>query len=171
MTAPNSADFALLEIQENGIFRSICGIEGVSINRSTQTGEQYRRDCAKPNRPAQRRVRVNGNSFSVSGTGIDNVDEESLLGPILGRKLNWRVPLYKDNGTDTGQLLGTYIFRGILAARNQSWTQDAEATVELTIEGENSLIWIPGVIPLTALTFSNGDPLTFSDGQFLEFSA
>lgn len=66
MSEPNSADFALIKIQTAddlpAVLTLVCGVEGVTINRTAQTNETCRRDCAKPNRPGARKLRVTGSS-------------------------------------------------------------------------------------------------------------
>ncbi|WP_313230152.1 hypothetical protein [Sphingobium yanoikuyae] len=146
MSEPNSADFALLKVKTAdgppAVYTLLCGIEGVTINRSVQTSERYRRDCAKPNRAGTRKLRVTGSSWSISGTGSDNVDLETEYSDAFGVRKDYDVELYKDDGTDAGKLMGTYAGTGILTTRNQSYTQDADSGgAEITIEGEGSLAW------------------------------
>lgn len=148
MSEPNSADFALLKIQTAdgppAVFTLLCGIEGVTINRTAQTSERYRRDCAKPNRPGTRKLRVTGSSWSVSGSGSDNVDNETEYADAFGVRKTYNVELYKDDGTDGGELMGTYAGTAILTTRNQSYAQEGDSgTAEVTLEGEGALAWTP----------------------------
>lgn len=146
MSEPNTADFALLKIKTAAgppVVRTLlCGIEGVTINRTAQTSERYRRDCAKPNRPGTRKLRVNGTSWSISGTGADNIDLEEEYADAFAVRQEYDVELYRDDGTDAGSLMGTYRGTAIMTTRNQSFTQEADSGGnELTLEGEGNLVW------------------------------
>ena len=145
MSVPNSADFALIKIQTAdgppAVLTLLCGIEGVTINRTVQTNETYRRDCAKPNLPGQRKLRTTGASWSISGSGSDNIDIESTMTEALGVRKEYSVELYKDDGTDGGDLMGTYAGTAMMTTRNQSYSQDAAGTLEVTLEGEGLLTW------------------------------
>lgn len=145
MSEPNSADFALIKIQTAegppAVYTLMCGIEGVTINRTAQTSESYRRDCAKPNRPGTRKLRVTGSSWSISGSGSDNIDLEEELTDAFGVRKPYNVELYRDDGTDGGDLMGTYAGTAMLTTRNQSYSQDNAGTAEITLEGEGLLAW------------------------------
>lgn len=171
MSAPNTADFALIQMLTGGAYKVLCGIEGVQINRSAQMSERYVRDCAKPNRPGRRRLRTTGQSFSIAGSGVDNIDIEGDLAGAFGVRRTYRVNLFTNDGTDAGALLGSYAYNGILTARSQSYSQDASGAAEVTFEGQGRLIWNPGDLPSLPLTFSDGTPLAYSDGTYLELAA
>lgn len=145
MSEPNSADFALIKIQTAAgppaVLALLCGIEGVTINRTAQTNETYRRDCAKPNRPGGRKLRVTGSSWSISGTGSDNIDLETEMTDAFGVRKTYAIELYRDDGTDAGDLMGTYGGTALMTTRNQSYSQDSAGTAEITLEGEGALTW------------------------------
>jgi predicted secreted protein len=145
VSEPNSADFALIKIQTAegppAVLTLVCGIEGVTINRTAQTNETYRRDCAKPNRPGTRKLRVTGSSWSISGTGSDNIDLEEEMSDAFGVRKTYAIELYRDDGTDGGDLMGTYGGTALMTTRNQSYSQDSAGTAEITLEGEGALTW------------------------------
>lgn len=146
MSLPNSADFALIKVQTAAgppaVFTLLCGIEGVNINRTVQTSERYQRDCATPNRAGKRKLRVTGSSWSVTGNGSDNIDIEAEYEDAIGVRQIYHVELYKDDGTDAGELMGTYAGTAILTTRNQAYSQDADSgTTDITLEGEGDLVW------------------------------
>ncbi|MET0364729.1 MAG: hypothetical protein ABW169_08740 [Sphingobium sp.] len=148
MSFPTEADFALIKIKTAvgppAVFKMLCGIENVSINRSANMSERYRRDCAKPNRPGQRKLRNNGNSWQISGGGVANVDLIEDFETALGVLKDYEVELYQDNDTDTGLLLGTHAGTGMLTTDNDTHDQNADgSTKEITIEGEGLLVWTP----------------------------
>jgi predicted secreted protein len=146
VSEPNSADFALIKIQTAdgppAVLTLVCGIEGVTINRTAQTNETYRRDCAKPNRPGTRKLRVTGSSWSISGTGSDNIDLEEEMSDAFGVRKTYAIELYRDDGTDGGDLMGTYGGTALMTTRNQSYSQDSAGTAEITLEGEGALTWV-----------------------------
>jgi len=146
VSEPNSADFALVKIKTAAgppaVFTLLCGIEGVTINRTAQTSERYRRDCAKPNRPGTRKLRVTGSSWSISGTGSDNIDLEEEYSDAFGVRKDYTVELYRDDGTDAGDLMGSYAGTALMTTRNQAYSQDGDSgTAEITLEGEGLLVW------------------------------
>lgn len=145
MSLPNSADFALIKIQTAVgppvVLTLLCGIESVTINRTTQTNETYRRDCATPNRPGQRKMRVTGSSWSISGSGSDNIDLEEDMGDAFGVRQTYSIELFRDDGTDGGELMGTYAGTAMMTTRNQSYSQESAGTAEITLEGEGLLVW------------------------------
>lgn len=146
MSFPTEADFALIKIQTAAgppaVFTQLCGIESVSINRSANMAERYRRDCAKMGRPGQRKLRNTGNSWQISGSGVQNIDLEATYSGALGVLKNYEVELYRDNDTDAGELLGTYAGTAMLTTHNQTSDQNAEgSTLEVTLEGQDDLEW------------------------------
>jgi hypothetical protein len=145
VSEPNSADFALIKIQTADgppvVLTLVCGIEGVTINRTAQTNETYRRDCAKPNRPGTRKLRVTGSSWSISGTGSDNIDLEEEMTDAFGVRKTYAIELYRDDGTDAGDLMGTYGGTALMTTRNQTYSQEGAGTAEITLEGEGALVW------------------------------
>ncbi|WP_126665557.1 structural cement protein Gp24 [Croceibacterium ferulae] len=98
---------------------------------------------AKPNRPGNRKIRNNGQSWNISGSGEDNVDIEATYSTAFGIKKQYDVELYKDDDTDGGELLGTYSGTAMMTTRNQSFATggDTGGGAEITLEGEGELVW------------------------------
>ncbi len=142
MSEPNRADFALISVLDTApdTYVKLCGVESVTINRSAQTNETYSRDCAAPNRPGRRKLRVTGSSWSISASGADNIDIEEDYTDAFGVRKTYKIDLFRDDGTDGGELMGTYTGSAIMTARNQGYT-DTPGTTELTLEGEGLLTW------------------------------
>ena len=145
MSEPNSADFALIKIQTAdgppAVLTLVCGIEGVTVNRTAQTNETYRRDCTKPNRPGTRKLRVTGSSWSISGTGSGNIDLEEEMTDAFGVRKTYAIELYRDDGTDGGDLMGTYGGTALMTTRNQTYSREGAGTAEIALEGEGALTW------------------------------
>lgn len=145
MSEPNSADFALIKLETAAgppaVLTLLCGIEDVTINRTVQTSERYVRDCAKPNRPGNRRLRNTGFAWSITGAGSDNIDLEDEYEDAMGVLKNYTVELYKDDGTDGGDLMGSYEGSAMLTVRNQDLSQSNAGNTQVTLEGVGALEW------------------------------
>jgi hypothetical protein len=147
VSLPNEPDFALIKVQTApgppAVFTTLCGLENANVNESVQTRERYRRDCAKPNRPGQRKLSATGSSWQVTGSGVINIDQEDVLGDVKGVIQNYKIECYKDDGTDAGDLLGTWAGSGMLTTRNRSIQIEGDSGLEVTIEGQDDLVWTP----------------------------
>ncbi|GLI99119.1 phage tail tube protein [Sphingobium sp. BS19] len=144
MSLPNEPDFALIKLRTAtgpDVYTLLCGIESVTINESVATSERFRRDCAKPNLPGQRKLKATGRTWEISGSGVINVDLEDELSTNLGVIEAYQVELYKDDGSDTGDLMGTYAGTAMMTTRNQSMTTDGDSSLEITLAGEGLLVW------------------------------
>ncbi|GAM06326.1 hypothetical protein [Novosphingobium sp. MBES04] len=106
-----------------------------------QTSETYRRDCTTPNRPGKRKLRVTGSSWQITGSGSDNVDIYSDIEAVFGVRSVYNIELYKDDDTDAGELMGTYSGTAIMTAHNQAMTDEAPGTIDITLDGEDDLVW------------------------------
>lgn len=143
MSFPNNADFALISVLTTApsTFTKLCGIEGVTINRTVNTSENFKRDCDTPNRPGVRTLKATGSTWSISGSGVDNIDIEAVMSDATGVRKTYKVELYKDDGTDAGELMGTYSGTAMMTTRNQSYALDTPGSTEITLEGEGVLGW------------------------------
>ena len=145
MSLPNEPDFALIKVQTAAgppaVFTVLCGLENCNVNENVQTRERFRRDCAKPNRPGQRKLTATGSSWQITGSGVINVDQEDILDDLKGVIQNYKVETYKDNATDAGELLGTWAGTGMLTTRNRSIQVEGDSGLEVTIEGQDLLTW------------------------------
>lgn len=149
MSLPNEPDFLLIKVQTApgppAVFTMLCGVENGNVNESVQTSERYRRDCAKPNKPGSRRLKATGKSWQITGSGVVNVDIEDTLGDIIGVIQNYKAEAYKDDGTDAGDLMGTWAGAGMLTTRNRSIQIEGDSGLEITIEGQDELVWTAAV--------------------------
>lgn len=75
-----------------------------------QTSETYHRDCARPNRPGCRKLRVTGQAFTITASASDNIDLEEEYQDEFGIRKDYRVTLYEDDCTDGCEALGTYAY-------------------------------------------------------------
>ncbi len=147
MSVPNYADLGVLSIKTADgppvVFSVLCGLSNISINESISTSENFVRDCAKPNRPGLRKIRNQGYSFTISASGSDNVDLYDTYADSLGVRKTYQIDLRKDDGTDAGESLGIAGFEGIMTTRNRSVSDENTGQLEVTIEGEGEIDWVP----------------------------
>ncbi len=145
MSYPNEIDAVVVK-RGNGatpeVFTTICGMETVNLNQTVQSNDRFRRDCAKPGKIPTRTVRVTGRQWDFTGSGIANVDEIDGFIASLGVRQNYQLVAIKYDGTDAGEELGTFSGPGDLTSN--SWSLDAnEGGSEMTIAGEDDLVWTP----------------------------
>lgn len=144
MSVPVEYDFAQVKIGDGADpegFTVICDLTSVSVNEGAETSTRYRRDCTTPGKPATRRSRVLGTFWDITGSGLSNATQTATLRAALGVRKNYEISVYADDGTDAGELLGTYSGEAILTARNLSIDRESESSMELTLEGQNALTY------------------------------
>lgn len=144
MSVPVEFDFAQVKIGNGAdpeIFTVICDLTNVSINETAETSTRRKRDCAKPNKPGGRYSRVLGTAWDVTGSGIFDVGQIQLRKDALGKHKNYEIDGYRDDGTDGGELLGTYSGQAVMTANNLSTDREGDSSGEVTLEGEGDLVW------------------------------
>jgi hypothetical protein len=145
MSYPTEIDAIVVKVGDGAepeVFATICGIENATLNETVQTADRFRKDCAKPGQIPTRKVRVTGKQWDVTGSGVTNIDQIATLKAALGITKNYQLVAIEYDGTDTGNELGTFAGPGVLTARN--WNlQPNEGTMEITIAGEDELVWTP----------------------------
>lgn len=143
MAAPNEPDFAILKLGDGEtpeVFTIVCGIDNISINETANTNDRFRRDCAKPGLPPMRKPFVTGTQWDITGSGVFNMDEIDRTRAALGISRNYQVDLGKRDGTDTGEIIGTYSGAAVLTSNNKSIGD--EGTGEVTLSGDGELTWV-----------------------------
>lgn len=146
MSEPTLYDMALIKFSDMEAvpsFTTLCGIVGVQVNESVETQDRRVRDCAKPNKPGVRRITVVGINWTITGSGRTNADQRAVIkSELLGKKIDYKVEYYKNDGTDAGELVGTDAGLAIMTANNISMDPDAgNSDLEITLEGEGELIY------------------------------
>lgn len=145
MSYPTEFDAVVVKIGNGAdpeVFTTICGMESATLNETVQSSDRFRRDCAKPGKVPTRSVRVTGKQWDMTGSGVANVDQVALLQSALGIHKNYQLVGIRYDDTDEGEELGTFEGQGVLTARNLSLGGD-ESTGEITVAGENDLVWTP----------------------------
>lgn len=146
MSYPTIADFAVVKFGDGAspeVFTIFCGMQDATLNEVANTTDRVVFDCAKPGKQGARYVRVQNTQFTITGSGPGDVMQIAKVRALLGRHVNYQVDFIKDDGTDAGDLLGTYAFQGVLTSRNTGLPRGGEASAEITIEGELDLTWTP----------------------------
>lgn len=144
MSVPNEADFALIKIGDGAtpeVFTAICSIENVSINDTANTTDRARRDCAKPGLPAVRRVKVTSTQVDVTGSGGIDKAQIDTLRDALGLSKNYKVELYQYDGSDTGDLYGTYAGKFVLTSNNLSLDANGDGNGEINLASDGTIAW------------------------------
>lgn len=145
MSVPNEPDFVTVLVGNGAtpeVFTIVCGIETATINRSVNTTDRFRRDCAKPAAIPARKVRVNSKQWDVSGSGVINIDEFETFDDALGIRKTYRLEFGKRDGTDEGEIVGHYQGPAVMTAANINMGAD-EGTADITLAGEDDIVWTP----------------------------
>lgn len=143
MSYPNEADFIIVKVGDGAtpeVFTTICGIENATINQTVNTSDRFRRDCAKPGQVPTRKVKVTGKQWDATGSGVVNVDEFPTFNAALGIRKNYQFDFGKRDGTDAGEIIGTYAGPAVMTAANINMG-DSEGTNEITLAGEDEIVW------------------------------
>lgn len=143
MSYPNEADFIIVKLGDGAtpeVFTTICGIENATINQTVNTSDRFRRDCAKPGSVPTRKVKVTGKQWDATGSGVVNVDEFTTFNAALGIRKNYQFDFGKRDGTDAGEIIGTYQGPAVMTAANINMG-DSEGTNEITLAGEDEIVW------------------------------
>ena len=143
MSYPNEADFIVVKVGDGAtpeVFTTICGIESATINQTVNTNDRFRRDCAKPGSVPTRKVKVTGKQWDATGSGVVNVDEFPNFASSLGIRKNYQFDFGIRDGTDAGEIVGTYAGPAVMTAANINMG-DADGTAEITLAGEDAIVW------------------------------
>jgi hypothetical protein len=145
MSYPTEIDLVVVKIGDGGspeTFATICGIENATINETVQSSDVFRRDCARPGMTPTRSVRVTGKQWDATGSGVTSISQIPALKAALGVSKNYQMVAIQKDGSDAGVELGTFEGPGVLTAHNLNLQLNA-GTAEITIAGEDELIWTP----------------------------
>ena len=143
MSFPNEPDFVIVKVGDGElpeVFTVICGIDNAAINKTVNTSDRFRRDCAKPGEVPLRKVTVTGEQWDVTGSGVINMDQFPLFDSALGIRKNYRLDYGKRDGTGTGLIVGYHEGPALMTAHNINVGDDG-GTAEITLAGEDKLVW------------------------------
>lgn len=142
MSEPNTIEFAKIGVRDIGSsdpFVTFCGIQTTGFNRAVQTSDRAVKDCAKPGKPAERRIRVTGRSRTLTGSGLYNYDQRELVDSIEGLRKEYQVTFIDlDDGTEEGTPVEIRQGPGIATSINMGTAEDSLGTLEITIESDGA---------------------------------
>lgn len=135
----------------------LCGLNTRNLTHQFNTNDEFIRDCTDPGSNPFRVVNVTGEQFDISGTGLFNRDQASLVRSIGGKSLKYRFIMSEDaeNAVDSGYYEGNFVCSNI-----QYGASDAtNATIQLTFVSDGQIIWYPS-LPYTVLDALDMSPKT-----------
>lgn len=147
MSLPVEFDFALIKMGNGAtpteLFETICGMQDVTLNETVNTNDRFVRDCAKPGEVPQRRVQPSGKQTDMTGTGLTNADNIADVRAALGVSKNYRVEVYKRDGTDAGELLGTFAGPFVMTSSNLNMSLETPGSAEITLASDGAITYTP----------------------------
>jgi hypothetical protein len=138
MSLPTEFDFALVKMGDGAspeVFTQICGIEAAQVNITASTSDHFARDCAKPGAVPYRRVKTQGRQMDVTGSGLSNAETVQDFLDAIGLSKNFLIEGYRRDGTDGGELLGTFSGPYVMTAFNLNIATEASGEVVLASDG------------------------------------
>lgn len=145
MSLPTEFDFALVKMGDGAtpteLFTTICGLQDATLNETVNTNDRFVRDCTKPGEVPQRRVQPSGKQTDITGTGLTNAEEIVRVRAALGVSKNYRIEVYRRDGSDTGVLLGTFAGKFVMTASNLNMTLDTPGSAEITLASDGALTY------------------------------
>lgn len=145
MSLPVEADFAVVKIGDGAspeVFTILCGMDTVSINRTANTSDRFRRDCAKPGTVPYRRSRTTGKQMDISSSGAINIPDIATYNAALGVTKNYTIELGQYDGTDAGTIIHEITGPFNLTAANSSVGDEGTADISLASDG----IWTEAAV-------------------------
>ena len=144
MSKPTEFDFAQVKYgdgEDPEAFTVICDLTGVTVTEAVQTSARFRRDCTMPGKPASRRSRVTGKTWDISGTGLVDATQNVAVRALVGVRRNYEIDVFKDDGTNAGELLGTYSGEAIMISREINTDREGESSMSISLEGQDDLTY------------------------------
>jgi hypothetical protein len=142
MSAPTTFEFAKIAVrgldEDPGDEVVICGVQTTGFNSVAQTNDRFVNDCAAPFRPAERRLRVTGRSRTLTGSGLYNTAQTTLINSLLGVRKTYLFTLWQNDGTEAGDAVGTWEGPGIATAVNIGASETDLGSIEITVESDGA---------------------------------
>ena len=149
MSFPVEVDFAVIKVGDGAtpteVFAIACGIQDVSVNSVANTQDRFTRDCAKPGSVPVRKTKTTGKQLDVSGSGLIDKAHIDIFQDSLGVVKNYKIELYQDDGTDTGDLMGTFAGAFNMTAANLSVPREGVSSAEITLANHGDWTWTAAV--------------------------
>lgn len=144
MSLPTEFDFAVIKIGDGAtteVFTAICGMENVNISRAANSQDRFVRDCAKPGEVPTRKVKITGKQMDITGDGLIDKAQITVIEAALGIAKNYEIECYSDDGTDTGNLEGTYSGSYVMTTGNTNVPRDATGANEISLANHGTWTW------------------------------
>lgn len=144
MAIPVEADFALIKIGDGEtpeVFTVACGLQDVTITSAANTQDRFVRDCATPGAKPFRTTKVTGLQLDISGAGLIDKANIATYQAALGAKKNYKVELYIDDDTDTGDLMGTFAGNFVMNGHTISSATEGDSTTEVSLLSNGEWTW------------------------------
>lgn len=142
MSEPVEPDYAVIKVGDGAtpteVFSIVCGVQDVTINATANITDRFVRDCANPNVAPNRKTKLTGKQWDVSGSGLIDKAQLGALNTALGKVKNAKIELYSDDGA-SGLLYATYSGAFRIASVNLNLSRESESTVEITMPSHGAI--------------------------------
>tara|TARA_Y100001951_G_scaffold100969_1_gene105152 strand:- start:810 stop:1256 length:447 start_codon:yes stop_codon:yes gene_type:complete len=144
MSVPTEFDFAQVlygDGESPEVFTVICDVMDVTINHTAQTNDRFRRDCTKPGEVPKRAVKVTGEQWDISGSGILDSGQVAAIEALVGKHGNFQVIGYADDNTDAGAEIGTYEGEFVLTTYNNGISRDGDNSLQIDLASDGAITY------------------------------
>lgn len=145
MSVPTEFDFAVIKLGDGAtpteVFTVSCGKTDVTMNFVANSTDRMVRDCAKPGEVPFRKTKVTGKQMDVTATGLTDVTAFATELELVGTLANVKIELYTDDGTDSGDLIGTVACNMRVLSLNIGAPREGDASAELTLASHGAWTW------------------------------
>lgn len=143
-------------ISAPNVYTYLCGLNTRNLTHQINTADDFLRDCGDPEQVPWRVLNANGQQKDMSGTGLHNRAQTSLLRSIFGKTLNYRF-IEGEPGVD---LVDQGYWQGPFKFINwqEGAADGANVTAQMTFASDGVVPWVVSTPPtLVTLTVA---PLT-----------
>lgn len=144
MSVPTEFDFAVLKVGDGEspeVFTISCGKQDINMNFAANSTDRFVRDCAKPGEVPFRKTKATGKQMDVTATGLTDATTFGTEVALLGKRANTKVELYADDGTDTGDLLGTVACNMLIQSLSIGAPREGESSAEIQLASHGAWTW------------------------------
>ena len=148
MAEPTTFEFGVLKVgdgEDPEVFTTLCGIQTTGFSRQVQTQDRAVRDCTSPALTPERRLRKQSKSRTLTGSGLYNTAQTTLINTLEGARKNYQLVLMdiSDEDIAAGTEIGTWEGPGMVTALNMGTSETDLATIEITVESDGAWTYTP----------------------------
>lgn len=129
------------------VFTPFCGLTARTFTEQVNTNDQFVPDCADPEDVPIRRLVPTGKQWDLSGDGLLNLAQKSLVDAAVGVTRNYRYII----GRPAGSVVGAGYYEGPAMITNKQIggsTGDGQfASLSLTMASDGEWLWTNAVAP------------------------